>query len=135
MIILRIDLSRYPMAFQLPSGGIFLFVSNKTVIIDPETDEIINKVPDMPVMDHAPWIYPHSATMTMLPLSKKNGYKSVLQACGGSKLSSKEASPMCWTINPDDDSPQWVRVDDMPHGRLMPDSILLPGILLCKWMY
>ena len=44
--------SLYPMVFQLPSGGVFLFVSNKTVIIDPETDDISFRVPDMPVMDH-----------------------------------------------------------------------------------
>jgi hypothetical protein len=64
--------------------------------------------------------------MTMLPLSKKNGYKSILQVCGGVKLSSKEASNMCWRINPDDASPKWERGDDMPHARLMPDGVLLP---------
>jgi hypothetical protein len=64
--------------------------------------------------------------MTMLPLTKKNGYKAVLQVCGGTELSTKEASPMCWRINPDDETPRWTQVDDMPHARLMPDSVLLP---------
>jgi hypothetical protein len=50
--------SLYPVVFTLPSGNVFLFVSNKTVLIDPKTDEIINTVADMPPMDHAPWIYP-----------------------------------------------------------------------------
>lgn len=118
--------SLYPMVFQLPSGGVFLFVSNKTVIIDPDTENISFKVPDMPPMDHSPWIYPHTPQMTMLPLSKKNGYKSVLQVCGGVKLTSREASNMCWRINPDDPSPQWERGDDMPHARVMPDGVLLP---------
>jgi hypothetical protein len=43
--------SLYPMVFQLPSGGVFLFVSNKTVIINPDTENISFQVPDMPVMD------------------------------------------------------------------------------------
>ena len=119
--------SLYPMVFQLPTGGVFLFVSNKTIIIDPQTDEISYRIPDMPVMDHSPWIYPHTPQMVMLPLTKKNGYKAVLQVCGGTKLSSKDASPMCWRINPDDVTPVWTRVDDMPHARLMPDGVLLPG--------
>jgi hypothetical protein len=123
----------YPMAFQLPSGGIFLFVSNKTVVIDPETDKISYDVPDMPQMDHAPWIYPHSPHMVMLPLSKDTGYKSILQICGGSTLAvtaditDKPASAMCWRINPDDRNPTWTRIDDMPHARVMVDGVLLPG--------
>jgi hypothetical protein len=48
----------YPVVFNLPSGNVFLFVSNKTVLIDPKTDNLINTVADMPPMDHTPWIYP-----------------------------------------------------------------------------
>ena len=118
--------SLYPMAFLMPSERVFLFVSNKTIIIDPKTDDISGVVPDMPVMDHAPWIYPHSPTMNILPMTIKNNWAFVVQVCGGSKNSTKDASPMCWTLNPDDKSPRWTQVDDMPRGRLMPDSVLLP---------
>jgi hypothetical protein len=56
----------YPYAFQLKSGGVFLFVSNRTIVIDPKVDPgtdgaaegSYTSLPDMPPMDHAPWIYP-----------------------------------------------------------------------------
>jgi hypothetical protein len=41
----------YPMVYQLPSGGVFLFVSNKTVIINPRDESINFRVPDMPLME------------------------------------------------------------------------------------
>ena len=117
----------YPMVFVMPSERIFLFVSNKTVIIDPKTDEQIYTVPDMPVLDHAPWIYPHTPTMTVLPMTIKNNFKFTLQICGGNKMSTIDASPMCWQISPDDPNPTWTAVDDMPRGRLLPDCVIMPG--------
>ena len=117
----------YPMVFQLPSGGVFVFVSNKTVVIDPTTDKLSWPVPDMPIMDHEPWIYPNTPTMVLLPLTPKNNYLATFQVCGGRKKSSKFASSSCWQISPDAEKPQWKRVDDMPHARLMPDGVLLPG--------
>nr|KAJ3418407.1 hypothetical protein HK105_008348 [Polyrhizophydium stewartii] len=116
----------YPMVFVLPSEKVFLFVSNKTVIIDPKTDELSFTVPDLPVLDHAPWIYPYTPTMTVLPMTLANDYKFTLQLCGGSKMSNSDASPMCWQITPEDANPTWKRVDDMPRARLMIDSIILP---------
>nr|KAJ3418408.1 hypothetical protein HK105_008349 [Polyrhizophydium stewartii] len=116
----------YPMVFVMPSERVFLFVSNKTVIIDPKTDQLIYTVPDMPVIDHAPWIYPFTPTMTVLPMTIKNNFKFTLQVCGGAKISNADASPMCWQINPDDSQPTWTRVDDMPHARVMVDSAIMP---------
>lgn len=46
----------YSPSFLLPSGRVFMVVSNKSIIIDPKTEGITN-LPDMPVTDHAPWIY------------------------------------------------------------------------------
>ena len=128
----------YPMSFLLPSGNVFLFVSNKSIIINPETDTISNNVRDLVAPNHEPLIYPHSPTMTMLPLTAKNNYKAILRVCGGSRtpsrpseqLQDKKASTLCWHTNPDDENSQWIRKSDMPHGRLMPDSVLLPGIFI-----
>ncbi|KAL2913493.1 hypothetical protein HK105_206953 [Polyrhizophydium stewartii] len=116
----------YPMVFVLPSEKVFLFVSNKTVIIDPKTDQLSFTVPDLPVIDHAPWIYPYTPTMTILPMTQANNYKFTLQVCGGSKQTTADASPMCWQISPEDANPTWTRVDDMPNARVMVDSAILP---------
>eukprot|EP00842_Homolaphlyctis_polyrhiza_P004129 jgi/Hompol1/4717/HPOL_001812-RA len=116
----------YPMTQLLPSGNVLLLVSNKTVIIDPRTDNLIFTVPDLPVIDHAPWIYPFSATMTVLPMTIKNNFQFSLQICGGSKNSSADASPLCYQITPEAPNPTWTRVDDIPHARVMIDSIILP---------
>ena len=122
----------YPMAFQLPSGNVFLFVSNKTIIIDPKTDEIKNSVRDLVVPNHFPFIYPYTPHMVMLPLTKKNKYKPTLLLCGGSEIGQGGAavsSAQCYKVSPDANSPsEWTRDDDMPVGRVMPDSVLLPGI-------
>ncbi|KAJ1339503.1 hypothetical protein BSLG_005878 [Batrachochytrium salamandrivorans] len=96
----------YPMVFVMPSERIFLFVSNKTVIIDPKTDEQIYTVPDMPVLDHAPSAVAQD------------------EHC--------DASPMCWQISPDDPNPTWTAVDDMPRGRLLPTVLLCQTCLILK---
>jgi hypothetical protein len=120
----------YPMAFQMPSGNIFLFVSNKSIIINPKTDQIYSTVPDLVVDKHHPFIYPYTPNMVLLPLTKKNNYKASVLICGGSDKGVNDApvsSQQCYKISPEDPSAKWIREDDMPVGRVMPDSIILPG--------
>lgn len=121
--------SLYPMVFQLPSGGVFMFVANKTVVLDPKTEQVTTPVPDMPVMNHLQWIYPYSPTMVMLPLTKKNNYTAEMMGCGGSYRDENgyaASSAMCWKIKPDVPRSQWVKEQDMPRGRVMLDSAILP---------
>lgn len=141
----------YAPAFVMPDGNIFMIVSNKTVIIDVKTEAITN-LPDLVDPDHSPWVYPHSPTMVVLPMTIANNFAFQLMICGGSKLPRadgfKAASPTCYTIAPKDPNPQWIKAKDMPNARLMPDSVILPGIfylrvklteidrwnrLVCKW--
>ena len=120
------------MAFQLPSGNVFFFVANATILIDPITDQITQPVPDLIAPGHLPWIYPYSPNMVMLPLTKKNGYKATLMVCGGSyqdALYGVMSSSMCQKITPDESNPKWVAEEDMPIGRVMIDSAILPGKL------
>ncbi|KAJ1553957.1 hypothetical protein HK405_006422 [Cladochytrium tenue] len=122
----------YPISFQLTSGDIFLFVSNKTILVDPTvapgdsgTDNL-KSLADMPALDHAPWIYPHTPTGTVLPMHESNNWEQTIMVCGGSKNSTKDASDMCYAITPGADTPEWTARAVMPHSRLMPDSVLLP---------
>ena len=120
----------YPMAFQMPSGNVFLFVSNKTVLINPKTDEIYHTVPDLIVENHHPFIYPYTPNMVMLPMTRGNKYRSTLLLCGGSDKGENDApksSKKCFKVSPDDAAPKWEQEDDMPFGRVMPDSVILPG--------
>jgi hypothetical protein len=76
-------------------------------------------------------IYPFTPTFTVLPITIRNGYRFEIMFCGGSVASlaqtSKDASKQCWKIAPSESNPVWTRLDDMPHGRVMPDSVILPG--------
>jgi hypothetical protein len=122
----------YPMAFQLPSGNVFLFVSNRSIIINPKTDEIYNTIPNLYEPTHLPFIYPYSPHMLMLPLTPKNKYSATLLLCGGSQLDAAGAvisSRQCFKINPEDPQPTWVKEDDMPYERVMLDGVILPGII------
>ena len=114
------------MAFQLPSGRVFLFVSNRTVLIDPKTEAVSSPIPDLTVT-HRPWIYPYTPTMVLLPLTRLNAYTAELLLCGGSEMNGL-ASRQCWKVKPDVRGATWVREQDMPIGRLMPDSALMPGM-------
>ncbi|RKO90455.1 hypothetical protein BDK51DRAFT_35389 [Blyttiomyces helicus] len=159
--------SLYPVATVMPSGRVYVFVSNESIVIDPSQDfsnpaaveshPIPDLVPGGPgtsdpkvaaaIADHSPWIYPHSATFTVLPMTLKNNYSFKLQVCGGSKSPASAvsrgaqynvsiygdggqarpyASASCVQINPDDAQPVWSAPDPMPNARLMPDSVLLP---------
>jgi hypothetical protein len=115
----------YPPAFQMPLGDVFLFVSNKSVMLNTQTEQVRNSIPDLVDDDHKPWIYPFSPSMLMLPLSPRNNYRATLMICGGSKRTSEDASSHCYQITPEDTSPEWKRVQDMPHARVMNDGILV----------
>ncbi|KAI8905220.1 glyoxal oxidase N-terminus-domain-containing protein [Gorgonomyces haynaldii] len=116
----------YPQSYQLPSGNLFLMASNKSILIDPSTENVLHTIPDTPTTGQYPYIYPYTPVMDILPLTIKNNFKPVLQVCGGT-LTNGNGSPNCLQINPDDASPVWKYVDPMPHPRVMPDSVILPA--------
>ncbi|RKO89589.1 hypothetical protein BDK51DRAFT_15919 [Blyttiomyces helicus] len=134
--------SLYPPAVLMPNEKVFVLISNKSLVIDPKEDfSDPNAQPSFPITDltpdkfpnnpkHSPWIYPHSATMTVLPMTKKNNHSFVVQFCGGSQHPDSAprpyASASCVTINPNDVTPEWSAPDPMPHARVMLDSIILP---------
>ncbi|RKO99155.1 hypothetical protein CXG81DRAFT_14921 [Caulochytrium protostelioides] len=127
--------SLYPFVVQVPqgkskaSGKVLVFASNRTVVLDPETDDVDTTfIPDLPVGDHAPMTYPHSATLTILPMTFANDFAFTIQICGGSKLSDQgqAASAVCYRLRPNDADPRWERAADLATPRLMPDSVLLP---------
>ncbi|ORY33599.1 hypothetical protein BCR33DRAFT_702597 [Rhizoclosmatium globosum] len=121
----------YPVAFQLPSGKIFMMVSNRTATIDPTIDPgnneaNVNELRNVPAIDHAPWIYPHTPTSFLMPMYEKTGYVAEVVICGGSKNTTFMASSDCFSIQPDNPLADWKALPNMPNARLMPEATLLP---------
>lgn len=106
----------YPIVFQLPSGNVFVFASNKSCVINTSTNAILTNIPDLIAPNHAPWMYPNSPTATVLPLTLANNYRFVIQLCGGSLLTGMAASD-CYQIAPEDPLPTWIKVASMPNSR------------------
>jgi hypothetical protein len=117
----------YAPSFLLPSGNIFMLVSNRTIILNTKTEEVVQLPPLDFDSDHSPWIYPHTPTMLVLPMTIANNFKFELMICGGSKLSTKDASAACYKIAPEEAEKKWIKMADMPNARVMPDSVILPG--------
>ncbi|KAI8900031.1 glyoxal oxidase N-terminus-domain-containing protein [Globomyces pollinis-pini] len=116
----------YAPSFQLPTGGVFIHASNRSIILDTKTEKI-SFLPDMPELeDHSPWIYPHTPFVIPLPMTKKNKFKFELLFCGGSKLKSNGSSSVCMTFEPGSSNPTWKFTDSLLYSRVMPDAVLLP---------
>ncbi|KAI9346263.1 hypothetical protein BDR26DRAFT_128214 [Obelidium mucronatum] len=132
----------YPVAFQLPSGKVFLMVSNRTVLIDPKVDPQGSKeantveIASISHPDHAPWIYPHTPTSFLLPMKESTNYTAVVVVCGGNKNSTFFASADCLSLQPELPGAAWTPLPNMPNARLMPDATLLPDgtVLLTNGM-
>ena len=120
----------YPAVYQLAHGPVLIFTSNRTDLLDSQSDTLIDQtypIKDILLNDKLPWLYPHTPTSVMMPLTKANKYTSHLMACGGSRKKDLKADERCIAINFADENPQWAETQDpMPVGRLMPDSAILP---------
>lgn len=46
----------YPATIQIPTGEVFVMASNKTIILDPITEEIRFQILDVIAPDHMPWV-------------------------------------------------------------------------------
>jgi hypothetical protein len=75
-------------------------------------------------------IYSYTPVAFLLPMSEKNNYSATVMICGGAKLSTHLASEACWSVTPDLGTPAapatWKQLSNMPRGRLMPDTVLMP---------
>ena len=122
----------YPLVLQMPSGDVMMTASNKSIVVNPVTDQITFPIPDLIAPDHMPWIYPYTPTYTILPMTIKNNYRFVVQYCGGTSAAKESVAPaseQCWQVAPLEKNPTWTRIDNMPHKRVMIDSVILPGNL------
>jgi hypothetical protein len=126
----------YPFANLLPSGQLFLFANNRSVIFDHRAGKIVRELPQLAGGSRN---YPASAMSALLPLDLRNATggadpEPVVIICGGTLKNAFRfgenntflpALRDCARINLATPDPQW-ETEDMPVGRVMGDMLILP---------
>ncbi|PAN18179.1 hypothetical protein PAHAL_3G184500 [Panicum hallii] len=124
----------YPFVNLLPSGNLFLFANDRSVIFDYQAGKIVRELPKLAGGSRN---YPASAMSTLLPLDLRNATgdpEPVVIICGGALKTSfrfgenntfKPALRDCARINLATPDAQW-ETEDMPIGRVMGNMLILP---------
>jgi len=124
----------FPIAFVLPSGGVFMAANQDAMLYDwrTGTERMLPQIPNGIRVT-----YPMAGTGLLLPLAPENNYAAEILLCGGSsvddtkagyEISSQDpASAQCSRILLTEDGifAGW-QVEQMPQQRIMPDAVLLP---------
>ncbi|CAM6127556.1 unnamed protein product [Calypogeia fissa] len=122
----------YPYVHLLPSGLLFIFAYNQSIVYDYTTQ---TTVATMPILPGGPRNYPSAGSSVMLPLQSADGYTSAeIVVCGGAELGAYlnptaqfPATDSCGRIVVTDPIPTWA-LETMPTPRLMGDMLLLPDL-------
>jgi hypothetical protein len=124
----------YPFVNLLPSGNLFLFANDRSVIFDHKSGKIVR---ELPKLDGGSRNYPGSAMSTLLPLDLRNvtsDPEPEVVICGGApkkafrKGENNTFLPAlrdCARINLVRPDAKW-ESEDMPVGRVMGDMLILP---------
>ncbi|PWZ17603.1 Aldehyde oxidase GLOX1 [Zea mays] len=125
----------YPFVNLLPSGNLFLFANDRSVIFDHKSSRIVR---ELPKLDGGSRNYPGSAMSTLLPLDLRNASvgdpEPEVVICGGAPKKSFRkgenntflpALRDCARINLGRPDARWEK-EDMPVGRVMGDMLILP---------
>ncbi|CAL4894816.1 unnamed protein product [Urochloa decumbens] len=124
----------YPFVNLLPSGNLFLFANNRSVIFDHRAGKIVRELPQLGGGSRN---YPASAMSALLPLDLRNvtgDPDPVVVICGGALRTAFRfgenntflpALRDCSRINLASPDAQWDS-EDMPVGRVMGDMLVLP---------
>ncbi|KAL5572625.1 hypothetical protein UlMin_022222 [Ulmus minor] len=127
----------YPFVYQSTDGNVFIFANNRSVLLNPKTDEVVL---EFPVLDGGSRNYPASGMSALLPirLDLLNDINDTPPAevivCGGAKHEAYAlagrgtfipALDDCNRLVITDPNPVWKR-ETMPSRRVMGDMIILP---------
>ncbi|KAF8716233.1 hypothetical protein HU200_026513 [Digitaria exilis] len=127
----------YPFVNLLPSGNLFLFANDRSVIFDHKAGKILRELPRLPGGSRN---YPASAMSALLPLDLRNvtgDPDPVVIVCGGALKTAfrfgenntfqpalRDCNRINLANNPGEVA-QW-ESEDMPVGRVMGDMLILP---------
>ncbi|KAJ1264035.1 hypothetical protein BS78_09G232000 [Paspalum vaginatum] len=124
----------YPFVNLLPSGNLFLFANDRSVIFDHRDGKIVRELPRLAGGSRN---YPASAMSALLPLDLRNvsgDPEPEVVICGGALKTAfrkgenntfQPALRDCARINLAAPDAQW-QTEDMPVGRVMGDMLILP---------
>ncbi|XP_024371029.1 aldehyde oxidase GLOX [Physcomitrium patens] len=125
------DQNLYPFLHLLPSGNVFIFARRDSILLDPNSGNILRKYPSI---EGEPRNYPTQGSSVMLPLDNADGFtKATILVCGGANDNAYSdpktqypASQTCGLLEATAADPQWTMLN-MPFPRVMSDMILLPN--------
>ncbi|KAI0315679.1 copper radical oxidase [Amylostereum chailletii] len=116
----------YPFLFMLPSGRVFIGYYNEARILDPNTLDTVQVLPNMPgsvISFEAGRTYPMEGAAVLLPQHAPYTDPVTLLICGGSNFGT--ALDNCVSTQPEVTNSSWV-VERMPSKRVMSCMVALP---------
>nr|ABD61575.1 copper radical oxidase [Phanerodontia chrysosporium] len=116
----------YPYLINLPSGRIFVGYYNEARILDPDTLDAVQVLPNMPgsvTSFLAGRTYPMEGSAVTFPQYAPYTDPMTVLICGGSNFG--VALDNCVSIQPEVENPQWT-IERMPSKRVMPCMAALP---------
>ncbi|KAJ0046418.1 hypothetical protein Pint_05638 [Pistacia integerrima] len=133
----NIENNLYPFVHLSPDGNLFIFSNNRSILLDPKTNQVVREFPVLPGGSRN---YPASGMSVLLPLRLKLGTLKKINAevlvCGGAPWDSfyyaetqKKFLPAlqdCGRIQITKPNSVW-RIEKMPSPRVMGDMMILPN--------
>ena len=124
--------SLYPFVFLLPSGNLFIFANQDSIMFNYKTGTEVRRFPRLA---GGPRNYPSSGSSVLLPITAADGYKAAeVMICGGAPAGSFQnvgsgkfapALQTCGRLVITATNPQW-QIENMPSPRVMGDMLILP---------
>ncbi|KAJ7025972.1 galactose oxidase [Mycena alexandri] len=118
----------YPFVFVLPSGNLFVVYYNEARILDAETFDTIQTLPNIPASVSnflGGRTYPLEGAAVMFPQHAPYTDPLEVLVCGGSTPGAGIALDNCVSIQPEVENATWA-LERMPSPRVMPCMVGLP---------
>ncbi|KAI9826107.1 MAG: hypothetical protein M1832_000556 [Thelocarpon impressellum] len=118
----------YPFLAVLPSGGIFIALWNRALIMDETTFATVRELEGIPGTVNNPLggrTYPLEGTMVLLPQEAPYTEPLTVLICGGSTPGPAQAIDNCVSTQPEVPGAPWV-IERMPSQRVLTCMTALP---------
>ncbi|KAJ0029860.1 hypothetical protein Pint_13232 [Pistacia integerrima] len=129
----------YPFLHLAPDGNVFFFANNRSVLLNPRTNQILREYPVLPGGSRS---YPASGASALLPIKldpvNTNNVKVEVLICGGAPHDAYKVTDMikkrpfpfalkdCGRMDITARDPVWEK-EEMPSPRTMADMLNLPN--------
>lgn len=133
----RVENNLYPFVYLNTDGNLFVFANNRSVLLNPYTQQVIR---EFPVLPGGARNYPASGSSALLPIVMRPGgimEKTEVLVCGGAGHDAffwadehrpkvfNPANDDCGRMEINSPNPQW-KIERMPSPRILGDAMILP---------